>query len=162
LLWGQLIRGNYDRLLRETIQGCTGRGLPVTDVAERLARKGDRGQAAWQMRLGLAHIGVWSSAKLAFLLSLCLNAVTVALIFLAVWALTDTDVFSNVTGIYQDLTNRSVDLGTLLQPSTVWPFAGAVALMNTVLITLGGAGYALLYNYSVRATGGVMMGFHTT
>jgi NADH:ubiquinone oxidoreductase subunit 6 (subunit J) len=134
----------------------------VTDVAERLARKGDRGQAAWQMRLGLAHIGVWSTAKLAFLLSLCLNLVTVALILFVVWALTDTEVFSGATAVYEDFTNRTVDLGTLLQPSVVWPFAGAVAVLNTVLITVVGAGYALLYNYSVRATGGVMMGFHTS
>jgi hypothetical protein len=134
----------------------------MSDVADRLARKGDRGEPARQMRLGLAHIGVWSSAKLAFLLSLCLNVVTVVLIFLVVRILTDTDVFSSVTGVYEDLTNDSVDLGGFLQPSTVWAFAAAVAVLNSVLLTALGAVYALLYNLSVRVTGGVHVGFHST
>ncbi|MGY4857146.1 DUF3566 domain-containing protein [Cryobacterium sp. AP23] len=133
----------------------------MTDVAERLARKGDRGEPVRQMRLGLAHIGVWSSAKLAFLLSLCLNTVTVILIFLIVQILTDTEVFSSVTGVYEDLTDSSVDLGGLLEPSAVWAFAAAVAVLNTVLLTAVGAGYALLYNFSVRVTGGVQVGFRS-
>jgi hypothetical protein len=155
-----MIRGNYDQVLHAN-QWRTGGGSPVTDVAERLARKGDRGEPARQMRLGLAHIGVWSSAKLAFLLSLCLNTVTVIMIFLVVQILTDTEVFSSVTGVYEDLTDSSVDLGGLLVPSTVWAFAAAVAVLNTVLLTAVGAGYALLYNFSVRVTGGVQVGFRS-
>jgi hypothetical protein len=134
----------------------------VTDVAERLARKGDRGLPVRQMRLGLAHIGVWSTTKLAFLLSLCLNAVTVAVVFGIVWLITDTEVFAGVTAAYQDLTERRADLGVVLQPGAVWAFAGAVSVVNTVLITVGGAGYAVLYNYSVRATGGVHVGFQSS
>lgn len=157
-----MIRGNYDQVQHNASQGNTGGGPPVTDVAERLARKGDRGQPVRQMRLGLAHIGVWSSVKFAFLLSLCLNAVTVVLIFFLVRALTDTSVFSAVTDAYRDLTNQSIDLGVVLTPSAVWAFAAAVALLNTVLITAGGACYALLYNFSVRATGGVLVGFRSS
>jgi hypothetical protein len=137
----------------------------VTDVAERLARKGDRGERgepARQMRLALAHIGVWSSAKFAFLLSVCLNTVTVVLIVLTVQMLTDTEVFSSITGVYQDLTNRSVDLGQLLDANTVFAFAAAVVVLNTVLITSLGAAYALLYNFSVRVTGGVLLGFSSS
>jgi hypothetical protein len=153
-----LIRGNYDQVSRQ-IDGGTGGGAPMTDVADRLARKGDRGLPVRQMRLGLAHIGVWSTAKLAFLLSLCLNAVTVVLIFVLVWMLTDTELFSGVTAIYQDLTDRRADLGAVLPSNAVWAFAGAVAVLNTVLVTGVGVGYAVLYNYSVRATGGVHVGF---
>ncbi|MCU1444796.1 DUF3566 domain-containing protein [Cryobacterium sp.] len=134
----------------------------MSDVAERLARKGDRGEPVRQMRLGLAHIGVWSSVEFAFLLSLCLNAVTVLLIFLLVRAVTDTSVFADVTGAYRDLTNESMDLGEVLKPATVWAFAAAVAVLNTVLISAGGACYALLYNVSVRATGGVLIGFRSS
>jgi hypothetical protein len=130
----------------------------VTDVADRLARKGDRGEAVQQMRLGLAHIGVWSSAKLALLLSLCLNAVTVVLIFVIVQVITDTEILSGITGIYQDLTDRQADLDAALQPTIVWAFAGAVSVLNTVLVTAGGVGYAVLYNTSVHATGGVHVG----
>jgi hypothetical protein len=134
----------------------------LSDVAERLARKGGgKGEPARQMRLGLAHIGVWSTAKLAFLLSLCLNVVTVVLIFLAVGALTDTEVFASVTGAYEDLTNESVNLSQFLQPGMVWAFCTVVAVLNSVLLTLIGVAYAVLYNFSVRATGGVHVGFHS-
>jgi hypothetical protein len=157
-----MIRGNYDQILRDACQGHTGGGPQVTDVAERLARKGDRGESPREMRLGLAHIGVWSSVRLAFLLSLCLNAVTVVLIFLLVRVFTDTDLFAGVTEAYQDLTNRSLDLGAVLTPAMVWAFAGSVAVLNSVLVTAGGACYALLYNVSVHATGGVQIGFRSS
>ena len=157
-----MIRGTYDQILQHASQGYTGGGPPVSDVAERLARKGDRGEPAREMRLGLAHIGVWSSVRLAFLLSLCLNAVTVLLIFLLVRVLTDTDMFSGLTGAYQDLTNRSLDLGAVLTPEMVWAFAAAVAVLNSVLVTASGACYALLYNFSVHATGGVQVGFRSS
>ncbi|WEO75869.1 DUF3566 domain-containing protein [Cryobacterium sp. SO2] len=156
-----MIRGNYDAIQVDVAQFDAG-AAPVTDVAERLARKGEKGEPARQMRLALAHIGVWSSAKFAFLLSVCLNTVTVVLIFLIVQVLTDTEVFSSVTGVYQDLTNRSVDLGKLLDANTVWAFAATVVALNTVLITALGAGYALLYNFSVRVTGGVLLGFSSS
>jgi uncharacterized membrane protein len=133
----------------------------LSDVAERLARKSSTGEPARQMRLGLAHIGVWSSAKLAFLLSLCLNVVTVVLIFLAVGALNDTEMFATVTGAYQDLTSQTLDLSQFLQPSMVWAFCAVVAVLNSVLLTVIGTVYALLYNFSVRATGGVHVGFQS-
>ena len=131
----------------------------MTDVAERLARKGDRGQAAWQMRLGLAHIGVWSTAKLAFLLSLCLNLVTVALIFGIAQLLGDADVVKTLTSSYEDLTTKTLDLSVLLDGNTVAGFAAAVVVLNTVLVTGFGAVYAVLFNLSVRATGGTLAGF---
>jgi hypothetical protein len=131
----------------------------MTDVAERLARKSDHGHPVRELRLGVAHLGVWSTAKLAFLLSICLNTVTVVLIVLTVRILTDTAVFSSITTVYQDMTNRPIDLGALLDTNTVFAFAAAVVLLNTVLITGLGTGFALLYNISVRATGGVIVGF---
>jgi len=138
-----------------------GRGTPMTDVAERLARKSDHGHPARNMRLGVAHLGVWSTAKLAFLLSVCLNTVTVVLIVLAARILTDTEVFSSITTVYQDLTNRPVDLSQLLDANTVFAFAATVVALNTVLITALGTGFAMLYNISVRATGGVIVGFRS-
>lgn len=134
----------------------------MTDVADRLARKVDHGERAREMRLGVAHLGVWSSAKLALLLSACLNTVTVVLIVLTVRLFTDTELFAGITAVYQDLTNRPVDLALMLDTTTVFAFAAAVAALNTVLITALGIGFALLYNISVRATGGAIVGFRSS
>ncbi|PXA67861.1 hypothetical protein CTB96_14390 [Cryobacterium arcticum] len=166
-----MIRGNYGAAVvfaashggQDSARGNhEGRENTVTDVAERLARKGDRGEPVRQMRLALAHIGVWSSTKLAFVLSVCLNVVTVVLLLLVVRFLTDTEVFSSVTGVFEDLTNKPVNLGQFLDPGVVGGFIAAVVLLNTVLITTLGALYALLFNLSVRVTGGTFVGFRNS
>ena len=135
----------------------------VTDVAERLARKGERGGGragpVQPMRLALAYVGVWSSTKLAFVVSVCLNLLTVAVIFAGVRLLGDSEVIAGVSGAYRDLTDTTDDLSAILDGSTVLAFTVAVVLLNTVLVTLLGAVYALVFNVGVRATGGAMVAF---
>ena len=137
----------------------------MTDVAERLARKGggDDGRAdpARTMRLGLAYVGVWSSTKLAFLGSVCLNIVTVALILLAVQLLGDSDVLTTASSTYRDLAGTTTDLSAVLEWNTVLAFTAAVVLLNTVLVTVVGTVYALLFNLGVRITGGALVGFRS-
>jgi hypothetical protein len=131
----------------------------VTDVAEKLARKAEHGTPTRQMRLTLAHIGVWSSTKLALVLSVCLNIVTVAMIFGVAQLLGDADVVRTLTSSYRELTSKTLDLSVILDGSTVAGFAAAVVVLNTVLVTGFGAIYAALFNLSVRATGGTLTGF---
>ena len=131
----------------------------MTDVAEKLARKAEHGTPTRQMRLTLAHIGVWSSIKLALVVSVCLNLVTVALIFGIAQLLGDADVVKTLTSSYEDLTTKTLDLSVLLDGNTVAGFAAAVVVLNTVLVTGFGAVYAVLFNLSVRATGGTLAGF---
>lgn len=135
----------------------------MTDVAERLARKGELGggrpDPAGPMRLSLAYIGVWSSTKLAVLVSVCLNLLIVAVVLMAVQLLGDSEVLATVTGAYRDLTRSTNDLSALLDWNTVLAFLAAVVLLNTVLVTVSGAVYALLFNVGVRATGGAVVGF---
>jgi len=137
----------------------------VTDVAERLARKGEGGDGhtdpARTMRLGLAYVGVWSSTKLAFLGSVCLNIVTVAGILVGVQLLGDSDVLATASGAYRDLTGTTDDLSAVLASNTVLAFTSAVVLLNTVLVTLLGTVYALLFNVGVRVTGGALVGFRS-
>jgi hypothetical protein len=135
----------------------------VTDVAERLARKGGDGRAdpARTMRLGLAYVGVWSSTKLAFLGSVCLNIVTVAVILLAVQLLGDSDVLATASGAYRDVTGTTNELSAILEWNTVLAFMAAVVLLNTVLLTVLGTVYALLFNLGVRVTGGALVGFRS-
>jgi len=135
----------------------------VTDVAERLARKGGDGRAdpARTMRLGLAYVGVWSSTKLAFLGSVCLNIVTVAVILLGVQLLGDSDVLATAEGAYRDVTGTTNQLSAILEWNIVLAFAAAVVLLNTVLLTVLGTVYALLFNLGVRVTGGALVGFRS-
>ena len=131
----------------------------MTDVAEKLARKAEHGTPTRQMRLTLAHIGVWSRTKLALVLSVCLNIVTVAMIFGVAQLLGDADVVRTLTSSYRELTSKTLDLSVILDGSTVAGFAAAVVVLNTVLVTGFGAIYAALFNLSVRATGGTLTGF---
>ena len=135
----------------------------MTDVAERLARKGGDGRAdpARTMRLGLAYVGVWSSTKLAFLGSVCLNIVTVAVILLGVQLLGDSDVLATAEGAYRDVTGTTNQLSAILEWNIVLAFAAAVVLLNTVLLTVLGTVYALLFNLGVRVTGGALVGFRS-
>jgi len=135
----------------------------VTDVAERLARKGDdgggRGDPARTMRFGLVYVGVWSSTKLAFLCSVCLNIVTVAAILLGVQLLGDSDVLAKASKAYRDLSGATTELSGILAWNTVLAVMAAVVLLNTLLVTLLGTVYALLFNLGVRVTGGALVGF---
>lgn len=134
----------------------------MSEVAERLARKGDPGAPPQRMQLALAHIGVWSSTKLGFMLSLGLNLVTVLLIWLGVQLLQGTDLVATLAGAFSDLTSQSLDLSQLLEPHTVLPFTGAVVVLNTVLVTAASAAYALLFNLGVRVTNGSIVAFRSS
>ena len=133
----------------------------MTEVAERLARKGDRGEPPQRLQLSLAHIGVWSSTKLGFMLSMGLNLLSVLVIWLVVQFLAGTEVFADITGAYQDLTRRSLDLSQVLEPSAVLAFMGTVVVLNTVLLTGLSAAYALLFNMAVRVTNGTVVAFRS-
>jgi hypothetical protein len=131
----------------------------VTDVAERLARKGDRGAPATLMRLRLGHVGVWSNTAFAFVLSVGLNVVAVTLILLAARLLGDPAVLGDLTVVYTEVTDATLDLAPYLTPSTVSAISAAVVVVNTVLVTGLGAATAVFVNLGVRATGGTLLGF---
>lgn len=113
------------------------------------------------MQLSLSHIGVWSSTKLGFMLSIGLNLLSVAAIWLLARFLGGTEVFTGLSGAYQDLTTTTLDLSQVLEPSTVLAFMGAVVVLNTVLLTGLSAAYALLFNMAVRVTNGSIVAFRS-
>ena len=132
----------------------------MSSVAEKLQRKQQRQVSTKQVRLKLVYIDFWSAVKLSFLLAIACGVVlVVATIF--VW------IVLNQTGIFEDLDAILIDLlgdenfsiaasFSLLQ---VTLFALIVALLNTVVGTALGAIAAMLYNFSVRITGGLLVGF---
>ena len=132
----------------------------MSSVAEKLAKKsGRRPSTGKQVRLKLVYIDFWSAVKLSFLIALCLAIVTIVATFLVFTVLNGTGIFGKVDALYADIAGSSADLASILSIGNVMGFAVVVAILNTVVITALGAVYAVLYNLSVKITGGLLVGF---
>jgi hypothetical protein len=131
----------------------------MSSVAEKLAKKSTRRTTSKQVRLKLVYIDFWSSVKLSFLAAICLAIVTVVATFLIFTVLETTRVFDQINSLYTDIAGSSTDLTSFLSIGNVMGFAVVVAILNTVVITALGAVFALLYNLSVKITGGLLVGF---
>lgn len=131
----------------------------MSSVAEKLAKKSTRRPSTKQVRLKLVYIDFWSSVKLSFLVAVCLAIVTVVATFLIFTVLNQTGIFQQVDDLYSSIAGDSSDLTSILSIGNVMGFAIVVAVLNTVVITALGAIFALLYNLSVKMTGGLLVGF---
>jgi hypothetical protein len=134
----------------------------MSSVAERLQRKTTKSPSAKQVRLKLVYIDFWSAVKLSFLISLCLGIVLVVATFL-IWAiLNTTSVFASLDAMLRDIIGEGFSLSETIGLPQVMTFTLIVALLNVVTGTVLGAVAALLYNLSVRVTGGLLVGFTNT
>ncbi len=135
----------------------------MTSVAEKLQRKEQRKVATKQVRLKLVYLDFWSVVKLSFLIWLCLGIALVVASVLVWIVLNSTGIFVQLDDTLQDIlvdeTFHVADTFGLIQ---VTVFALIVALLNTVVGTVLGAISALLYNLSVRFTGGLLVGFQNS
>ena len=131
----------------------------MSSVAEKLAKKSTRKTASKQVRLKLVYVDFWSSVKLAFLVAICLAIVTIVATFLTYTVLVQTEVLTSVDELYATVAGESADLAAILSIGNVMGFAVVVAVLNLVVITALGAIYAVLYNLSVKITGGLLVGF---
>ncbi len=135
----------------------------MTSVAEKLQRKEQRKVATKQVRLKLVYLDFWSVVKLSFLIWLCLGIALVVSSVLVWIVLNSTGIFVQLDDTLQDIlvdeTFHVADTFGLIQ---VTVFALIVALLNTVVGTVLGAISALLYNLSVRFTGGLLVGFQNS
>jgi len=107
----------------------------------------------------LVYIDFWSSVKLSFLVAICLAVVTIVATFLIFTVLNQTGLFDKMSALYADIAGNSADLKDFLSIGNVMGFAVVVAVLNTVVITALGAIFAVLYNLSVKITGGLLVGF---
>jgi hypothetical protein len=132
----------------------------MSSVAEKLQRKSQRTVATKQVRLKLVYIDFWSTLKLAFLISVCLGIILIVATIL-IWVLLDAlQVFSKLDGILQEILgqpNFTVEQSVSLVQVTGFSFV--VAILNVVVGTVLGAIASVLYNISVRLTGGLLVGF---
>jgi len=132
-----------------------------SSVAEKLDRKSSRRPAsAKQVRLKLVYIDFWSSVKLSFLVGLCLAIIAIVGTFLVWTVLNQTGIFDQINSLFKDISGAGgADLKSILGLGQVMGFSLIVAILDIVVITALGAIFALLYNLSVKITGGLLVGF---
>lgn len=130
---------------------------------EKLARKSSAMPGAEkQTRLKFVHVNVWSAAKISLLLGLCVSVMT-TLVTLILWlVLNQTGAFDQLDALLSGLSPGSQTTSivkTTLGLGPVLGFSIAISLVGAI----GGAGLgaiiAVLYNFSVKVTGGLFIGF---
>ncbi|MBX9472112.1 DUF3566 domain-containing protein [Microcella sp.] len=132
----------------------------MSTVAEKLQRKSQRQAPTKQVRLKLVYIDFWSAVKLSFLVAIC-GAILLLVATLFVWiVLNSLGVIEQVDSVFSDIIgDEATSLASVFSLGQVMFFASIVAVLNIVGGTAIGAISALLYNLSVRLTGGLLVGF---
>jgi hypothetical protein len=130
-------------------------------IAEKLQSKTPRRSgSSKQVRLRLVHIDFWSAMKVSAVLGLVLGIVQVVVAFVMWTLLQVVGLFGKIDEVMQDiLADPDFAITTLLSLPQVMMFTLLVAVLNFVVITVLGAVVAVLYNLSVRLTGGLQVGF---
>lgn len=132
----------------------------MSSVAEKLQRKSQRQVATKQVRLKLVYIDFWSAVKFSFLVAVCLGVILIVATLLLWIVLNSTGIFGSLDGILRDILGQpEFSIASSLSLAQVGLFALVVAILNIVVGTALGAIAALLYNFSVRLTGGLLVGF---
>ncbi len=135
----------------------------MSSVAEKLQRRDQRSSSAKQVRLKLVYVDFWSVVKLSFLIWLCLGIVLVVATILIWVVLYSTGVFGKLDTAFQDiLSDPNFHIASSFGLPQVGVFALVVAVLNVVVGTVLAAIASLLYNLSVRFTGGVLVGFQNS
>jgi hypothetical protein len=132
----------------------------MSSVAEKLQKKAKRPVGTRQVRLRLVYLDFWSMVKLSFLIALAGSIVIVVATALVWVILNQTGVFTQVDALLKDVTGQNnysiMDQFSLGQ---VLGFSIVVGILNVVVGTVLGAIVSVLYNLSVRITGGLLVGF---
>ena len=135
----------------------------MTSVAEKLQRKEQRQVSTKQVRLKLVYIDFWSTVKLSFLIWLCLGVALIVATILVWVVLYSTGIFSTLDATLRDiLVQPDFSIASQFGIAEVGLFAVVIALLNTIIGTALGAIGAMLYNLSVRLTGGLLVGFQNS
>jgi len=132
----------------------------MSSVAEKLQRKSQRQVAVKQVRLKLVYVDFWSAVKLSFLVAASLGIVLVVATILVWIVLNSTGIFGNLDKILKDiLGDPRFSISSSFSLPQVALFALVIAILNVVVGTALGAVASMLYNFSVRITGGLLVGF---
>lgn len=129
----------------------------MSTVADKLAQKSSRKPRSKQVRLRLVYIDFWSAIKLSFLAAIVVAIVTVVSFFL-IFMIIDTmhiiDKFDEfITGF------ADIQISSFIGLPQVMAFAGVLAILNLIVVTVLGAVLAGIYNLAVKVSGGLLVGF---
>jgi hypothetical protein len=131
-----------------------------SSVAERLARKTAKRPTSKQVRLKLVYVDFWSAVKVSFLAGLAMAIVGIVATFLLWTVLTKTGVFKQIGDLFSSIGGQSSSgLMTAVGLGNVMSFSIIVGILDLIVVTALGAVVALLYNLSVKITGGLLVGF---
>ena len=90
----------------------------------------------------------------------CFAVVSIVVTFLIYTVLSSTGIFEQVNSLVQDVAGSSGDLTRgARRPRQRHGLRVVAALLNLVVVTALGAIIAVLYNLSVKITGGLLVGF---
>ncbi|EAR26169.1 integral membrane protein [marine actinobacterium PHSC20C1] len=133
----------------------------MSSVAEKLQRKSQRQTSVKQVRLKLVYIDFWSAVKFSFLVAASLGIVLIVATMLVWIVLNSTGIFGDLDSIFRDILTQESNFSVTSSFSfgQVAMFSVIVALLNTLVGTALGAIASMLYNFSVRLTGGILVGF---
>jgi len=132
----------------------------MSSVAEKLQRKSQSTVPTKQVRLKLVYVDFWSAVKLSFLVAVTLGIVMVVATMLIYLVIQSTSIFTDVDKLLSDiLGGDGFSIADSFSFAQVSLFTIVLAILNIVVGTALGAIGCLLYNLSVRLTGGLLVGF---
>jgi hypothetical protein len=132
----------------------------MSSVAEKLQRKSPKAVATKQVRLKLVYVDFWSTVKLAFLVAVSLGIVLVVATILIYLVLQSTGIFTLLDSVLVDvLSDDNFSISESFSLLQVSMLSLVVSALNIVVGTALGAINSILYNLSVRLTGGLLVGF---
>jgi hypothetical protein len=129
-------------------------------VADKLAEKAPKASQTKQVRLKLVYIDFWSAVKFSFLIAAAVGVVIFVAVLLIWTVLASTGVFAQISTLLQDVSGQSsLTVSNVVSFAQVMGFTLVIAALNVVVGTVLGAIACLLYNLSVKITGGILVGF---
>nr|WP_211161259.1 DUF3566 domain-containing protein [Microcella alkalica] len=125
-----------------------------------MQRKSQRSTPTKQVRLKLVYIDFWSAVKLSFLIALCGAIVLVVATFFIWLVMQSIGIIADIDSVLSDIIgDDAASISSIFSLGQVMLFAIIVGVLNVVGGTALGAISALLYNLSVKFTGGLLVGF---
>jgi ABC-type sugar transport system permease subunit len=138
----------------------SGTTSPASSVGEKLSLKSTRPSQPKQVRLKLVYIDFWSAVKFSFLISAAVAVVIFVAVVLIWTVLASTGIFDSISKLAGDVSGqKNFSLNSVISFAQVMGFTLVIAALNVVVGTVLGAIACLLYNLSVRVSGGILVGF---
>lgn len=131
----------------------------MSTVADKLAKKSTRKTTGKQVRLRLVYVDFWSAVKLSFLGAVALAIVTMVSFFLVYLVLQATGILGQTDEFVATITGDTVHISDIAGLPQVMAFAAVVSILNLIVFTVLGAVVAGIYNFAVKVTGGLLVGF---